>query len=71
MPDQGLLVEFRVGPMNHYAAAVIGSRLPLEMMPTSRGRRIMRKSPMNLLALVIHRLSAISVYGEATPQPLH
>jgi len=49
---------------NHYAAAVIGSRLPMEMMPTARGRRLMGHSHMNLVALVTHGLSAISVYGE-------
>jgi glycosyltransferase involved in cell wall biosynthesis len=49
---------------NHYAAAAIGARLPIEMMPTARGRRLIGKSHMNLVALVTHGLSAISVYGE-------
>src|SRR5262249_3317956 len=49
---------------NHYAAAVIRSRLPMELMPTARGRRLVGESHMNLVALVTHGLSAISVYGE-------
>jgi glycosyltransferase involved in cell wall biosynthesis len=49
---------------NHYAAAVFKSRLPHELLPTSRGDRISGKSKMNFVALVTHGLSAISVFGE-------
>jgi glycosyltransferase involved in cell wall biosynthesis len=50
---------------NHYAAAVFKSRLPFEMVPTSRGDRLEGKSHMNFVSLVTHGLSAISVFGEA------
>jgi len=49
---------------NHYAASVFHARLPLEMTPIPRGERIAGKSKMNLISLVAHGMSAISVFGE-------
>lgn len=49
---------------NHYAAALFRSRLPLITTPISRGRRIAGHSKMNFAALVMHGLSAISVFGD-------
>jgi glycosyltransferase involved in cell wall biosynthesis len=49
---------------NHYAAAVFRSGLPFTMTPIPRGRRIAGKSRMNFVGLVIHGLSAISVFGD-------
>jgi hypothetical protein len=49
---------------NHYAAAVVKSRLPYELVATRRGRRLAGSSTMNVPALVIHGLSALSVYSE-------
>jgi len=49
---------------NHYAASVFHARLPLEMIPIPRGKRIAGKPKMNLIALVVHGMSAISVFGE-------
>ncbi|MGI9431931.1 MAG: glycosyltransferase [Myxococcota bacterium] len=49
---------------NHYAAAVVKSRLPFETVDTERGHRYSGTSKMNLMALVLHGLSAISVHGE-------
>jgi glycosyltransferase involved in cell wall biosynthesis len=49
---------------NHYAASVFHARLPLEMIPIPRGERIAGKSKMNLISLVVHGMSAISVFGE-------
>lgn len=49
---------------NHYAAAVFRSRLPIAMVPIPRGRRIAGKSKMNFVALVMHGLSAVSVFGD-------
>jgi hypothetical protein len=49
---------------NHYAASVFHSRLPLAMTPIPRGERIAGKSKMNLVSLVAHGMSAISVFGE-------
>ena len=49
---------------NHYAAAVFSSRIPYETLPTSRGDRLGGKSKMNFTALVLHGLSAISVFTD-------
>ena len=49
---------------NHYAAAVFQAKLPLEMIPIPRGERIFGESKMNLISLVVHGMSAISVFGE-------
>jgi glycosyltransferase involved in cell wall biosynthesis len=58
----GLTVE----PMlwNHYAASVVRSRVPIELLPTVRGMRIAGKSRLNLSSLIIHGLSAIACYNE-------
>jgi len=47
---------------NHYAASVFSSRIPYETLPTSRGHRFGGKSKMNYTSLVLHGLSAISVF---------
>lgn len=49
---------------NHYAAAVFKARIPFETLPTERGRRLSGQSSMNFIALVVHGLSAVSVFGE-------
>jgi glycosyltransferase involved in cell wall biosynthesis len=49
---------------NHYAASVFKSRIPYTMLPTSRGKRLAGESRMNFVALVLHGLSAISVFAE-------
>ena len=49
---------------NHYAAAVYQSRQPSCTIPTQRAPRIQGTSRMNLVALVAHGLSAISVQSE-------
>jgi hypothetical protein len=49
---------------NHYAAAVVVSRIPYLLVPTERGKRLDGKSSMNTLALMVHGLSAVSVYSE-------
>jgi glycosyltransferase involved in cell wall biosynthesis len=48
---------------NHYAAAVFNSRLPYDMVPTPRDRRLGGRSRMNFTALVVHGLSALSVFS--------
>ena len=50
---------------NHYAASVYHAKLPLEKIPIPRGDRILGKSKMNIISLVVHGMSAISVFGEA------
>lgn len=49
---------------NHYAATAFRLRIPREIVPTQRGHRLAGKSHMNLVGLVTHGLSAISVFRE-------
>ena len=49
---------------NHYAAAVFLSRLPHTSIPTERAKRLDGRSHMNVTALVVHGLSAITVHSE-------
>lgn len=49
---------------NHYPAAVFRSVQPYCMIPTERAKRLSGKSKMNFVRLVIHGLSALSVYGD-------
>ena len=49
---------------NHYAAAVIKSRIPYATVVTTRGLRYAGATKMNYVALVTHGLSAMSVFGE-------
>lgn len=47
---------------NHYAAAVVRSRIPYTVVPSIRGTRLDGQSKMNLLSLVTHGLSAVAVF---------
>lgn len=49
---------------NHFAAGVIHSGLRWKTIPTVRGKRFAGRSRMNLVALVLHGLSAVSVHIE-------
>jgi len=49
---------------NHFAAGIMHSNLKRRTIPTDRGKRYAGKSHMNLVSLVLHGLSAISVYTE-------
>lgn len=49
---------------NHYAATVIASRIPTRKVDCPRASRYAGRSKMNLTALVVHGLRAISVFGE-------
>jgi len=49
---------------NHYAAAVVKAKLPRILLPIARGRRIHGQSKMNFVSLVMHGLSAISVFSD-------
>jgi hypothetical protein len=49
---------------NHYAASVFKARLQTSLVPTSRGERLAGKSKLNFVNLVVHGLSAISVFAE-------
>jgi len=49
---------------NNYPASVMKARLPYGTITTRRGCRYTGSSRMNLVSLIIHGLSAISVFGE-------
>jgi len=49
---------------NHFAAGVMRANIPLSSIPTRRGKRYGGNSSMNFISLIIHGLSAISVYVE-------
>ncbi|MFN4122003.1 MAG: glycosyltransferase [Flavobacteriales bacterium] len=47
---------------NHYSGAVIRSRLPYTTVDSERGKRYFGQSKMNFTNLVLHGLSAVSIY---------
>ena len=49
---------------NNLAACILRSRLPCETVPTVRGTRYTGRSTMNLVSLVVHGLSVMSVYSD-------
>ncbi|HUC70790.1 MAG TPA: glycosyltransferase [Stellaceae bacterium] len=49
---------------NNLAACVIRSRLPFTTVPTIRGTRSSGESKMTLATLIVHGLSAMSVYSD-------
>lgn len=49
---------------SHYAAAVVKSRQPIQLLPTARAHRLQGRSKMNFVQLAAHGLSAIAVYSE-------
>ena len=57
-------IAMNPGLWNHYSASVVFSRIPVLSIPTRRARRYAGSSKMNLVSLVTHGLSAISVFGE-------
>lgn len=49
---------------NHYAAAIMRARLPYTSIPTVRGQRLEGRSQMGFVSLVMHGLSALSVFSD-------
>lgn len=49
---------------NHYAAAVFRARIPRTSIPLARGTRLAGRSKMNFVSLLVHGLSAISVFSD-------
>lgn len=49
---------------NHYAAAVHKAKLPMQLIKSERGTRLAGPSRMDLVALVVHGLSAMAVFGD-------
>jgi polyisoprenyl-phosphate glycosyltransferase len=52
------------GIWNHLAATLTRSRVPLVKIDTDRGARFAGKSKMSFVSLVVHGLSAITVYAD-------
>lgn len=50
---------------NHFSASIVKSKIALTRVPTARARRYSGKSSMNLISLVVHGFSAISVFSDA------
>ena len=49
---------------NNLAASIMRSRLSYTMVPTTRGARLAGRSKMNLVSLILHGLTAMSVYTD-------
>jgi hypothetical protein len=49
---------------NHYAAAVVKTKIPFATVATNRGTRYAGQSRLNFTSLVIHGLSALSCFKE-------
>lgn len=49
---------------NHLAASILRSRCPVTGVDTTRGRRIAGESRMSFTSLILHGMSAISVYAD-------
>src|SRR5262249_1607138 len=49
---------------NNYGGSLLKARVPLQMVGCSRGARLSGESKMGLIGLILHGLSAISVYSE-------
>lgn len=49
---------------NHYAAGVFHARIPVVQVPIARGHRLAGESKMNLPALVMHGICALSVWSD-------
>ncbi len=52
------------GVWNHLAASIVRSRAPIISVPTFRGTRYAGRSNMSFIALVLHGLSALSVFSD-------
>jgi len=65
LPPQALGRLVVVSEMwNHYAAAVFRARIPHTSIPVARGTRLAGESKMNFISLLVHGLSAISVFSD-------
>ena len=51
---------------NNYPGGIIRSRLPFSSVPINRGTRLAGESRMNFVSLILHGMSTISVFLDAT-----
>lgn len=49
---------------SHFSGGIVKSKVPYDLLPLERGKRIDGKSKMNFQSLVLHGLSSISVHIE-------
>lgn len=49
---------------NHYSSGILKARIPHQYIPADRSNRLAGSSRMNYVQLVVHGLSAISIYGD-------
>jgi hypothetical protein len=49
---------------SHYAASVIKAKIPFVLVRADKGRRLAGRSGMNLVAMVVHGLTALSTFQE-------
>ena len=49
---------------SHFPAGIMRAKVPYETLPSSRGSRLHGESKMNLVSLVIHGLSGLSVHAD-------
>ncbi|HVQ36647.1 MAG TPA: glycosyltransferase, partial [Pyrinomonadaceae bacterium] len=49
---------------NHYSSGILKARIPHRYIPADRSNRLAGSSRMNYVQLVVHGLSAISIYGD-------
>jgi polyisoprenyl-phosphate glycosyltransferase len=57
-------IVFMPDAWNHFAATLVKSRVPLQRIPTERATRFSGRSSMNMVGLVMHGFSAISVFSD-------
>ncbi len=57
-------IAFMPDAWNHFAATLVKSRVPLQRIPTERAKRFSGSSSMNMVGLVMHGFSAISVFSD-------
>ena len=57
-------VVYNPATWNHLAASILRSRIPVCSVDAKRGRRFAGQSQMNFTALMLHGMSAISVYAD-------
>ena len=63
----GLLVKRIAGISeiwSHFPAGIMRAKIPYETLPSSRGSRLHGESKMNLVSLIIHGLSGLSVHAD-------
>ena len=62
--DDARRIAYMPDSWNHFAATIVKSRVPLQRIATQRAKRYAGSSSMNLVSLVMHGLSAISVFSD-------